>query len=127
MVPKYEASGNAKALALIKKMSPAAWRHIHLNGHYTFRSDGQIIDLDAIVAGLEVGWRNFLGFGLTPPKRENVACHAAFQVCTSTERVSGLVHTLRFAATSPVSPTRPARRVAPEIPTETRPLAPLHR
>jgi len=67
LVAKYEASGNAKALALIKKMSPAAWRHIHLNGRYTFRSDGQVIDLDAIVAGLEVGWRNFLGFGLTPP------------------------------------------------------------
>ena len=55
LVTKYEAGGNTKALALIKKMSPAAWRHIHLNGHYTFRSDGQIIDLDAIVAGLEVG------------------------------------------------------------------------
>jgi TnpA family transposase len=52
---KYEASGNAKALVLIKKMSPAAWRHIHLNGHYTFRGDGQLIDLDAIVAGLELG------------------------------------------------------------------------
>ncbi len=52
---KYEASGNAKALALIKKISPAAWRHIHLNGHYTFRDDGQLIDLDVIVAGLELG------------------------------------------------------------------------
>jgi TnpA family transposase len=46
LVSKYEASGNAKALALIKKMSPAAWRHIHLNGRYTFRSDGQVIDLE---------------------------------------------------------------------------------
>jgi hypothetical protein len=54
LLTKYEASGNAKAL-LIKKMSPAAWRHIHLNGHYTFRGDGQLIDLDAIVAGLELG------------------------------------------------------------------------
>jgi hypothetical protein len=45
-----EASGNVKALALIKKMSPAAWRHVHLNGHYTFRGGGQMIDLDAIVA-----------------------------------------------------------------------------
>ena len=52
---KYEASGNAKALALLKKLSPAAWRHVHLNGHYTFRGDGQLIDLDAIVAGLELG------------------------------------------------------------------------
>jgi hypothetical protein len=55
LLTKYEASGNAKALALIKKMSPAAWRHIHLNGHYTFRGDGQVIDLDAIVAELELG------------------------------------------------------------------------
>ena len=39
LLTKYEASGNAKALVLIKKMSPAAWRHIHLNGHYTFRGD----------------------------------------------------------------------------------------
>jgi hypothetical protein len=49
-----EASGNVKALALIKKMSPAAWRHVHLNGHYTFRGGGQMIDLDAIVAGLDL-------------------------------------------------------------------------
>lgn len=55
LLAKYEASGNAKALVLIKKMSPAAWRHIHLNGHYTFRGGGQLIDLDAIVAGLELG------------------------------------------------------------------------
>lgn len=55
LLAKYEASGNAKALALIKKISPAAWRHIHLNGHYTFRGDGQPIDLDAIVAELELG------------------------------------------------------------------------
>ena len=55
LLTKYEASGNAKALTQIKKLSPAAWRHIHLNGHYTFRGDGQVIDLDAIVAGLELG------------------------------------------------------------------------
>ena len=43
-----------KALATIEKVSPAAWRHIHLNGHYTFRGGGQAIDLDAIVAGLDL-------------------------------------------------------------------------
>lgn len=48
---KYEAAGNSKALALITKISPAAWRHILLNGHYTFQSSGKTIDLDAIVAG----------------------------------------------------------------------------
>ena len=55
LLVKYEASSKAKALALIKKMSPAAWPHIHLNGHYTFRSNGQLIDLDGIVAGLDLG------------------------------------------------------------------------
>lgn len=55
LLTKYEASQNAKALALIKKISPAAWRHLLLNGHYTFRGGGQLIDLDAIVAGLDLG------------------------------------------------------------------------
>ena len=44
-----------KALAMIKKTSPAAWRHVHLNGHYRFCGAGQIIDLDTIVAGLDLG------------------------------------------------------------------------
>lgn len=55
LLTKYEASGHAKALALIKATSPAAWRHVHLNGHYTFRSTGPIIDLDSIVAELDLG------------------------------------------------------------------------
>jgi len=45
----------AKARALIAQTSPAAWRHVLLNGHYTFHSDGQLIDLDTIVAGLNLG------------------------------------------------------------------------
>ena len=55
LLTTYEATGNAKALALIKKISPVAWRHIHLNGHYIFRGNEQVIDLDAIVMGLEWG------------------------------------------------------------------------
>ena len=57
MIAGYEASGNTKALAMIKKTSPAAWRHVHLSGHYTFRGTGPLplIDLDAIVAGLDLG------------------------------------------------------------------------
>jgi hypothetical protein len=53
LLTKCEASGNA--VALITRMSPAAWRHILLNGHYTFQSGGKMIDLDALVAGLELG------------------------------------------------------------------------
>jgi Transposase and inactivated derivatives, TnpA family len=55
LLTKYEASCNTKAVALITQMSPAAWRHILLNGHYTFQSDGKMIDLDVLVAGLELG------------------------------------------------------------------------
>jgi hypothetical protein len=55
LLTKYEASGNAKALPLITQISPTAWRHILLNGHYTFQSDGKMIDLDALVADLDLG------------------------------------------------------------------------
>lgn len=55
LLTKYKAAGNAKALTFIKKISPTAWRHIYLSGHYTFRDNGQVIDLDSIVAGLEWG------------------------------------------------------------------------
>ena len=55
VLTKYEASGNTKVLASITQISPAAWRHILLNGHYTFQSEGKMIDLDALVAGLELG------------------------------------------------------------------------
>ena len=54
LLTRYEASPNEKALAIIKKISPAAWCHVHLNGHYTFRGIGQAIDLDAIVAALNL-------------------------------------------------------------------------
>lgn len=54
ILDKYEASPKLKILTLIKKVSPAAWRNIHFNGHYAFRDKGQNIDLDAIVAKLEL-------------------------------------------------------------------------
>ena len=54
LLTKYEAGGNTKARASITPISPAAWRHILLNGHYTFHSDGTLIDLDAMVAGLDL-------------------------------------------------------------------------
>jgi len=54
LLTRYEANQNTRALALIKTFSPAAWRHLLLNGHYTFRGGGQVIDLDAVVAGLDL-------------------------------------------------------------------------
>ncbi len=55
LLTKYEASDNTKVLALITQISPAAWRHILLNGHYTFQCNGKMIDLDALGSGLELG------------------------------------------------------------------------
>ena len=45
---KYLAEGNERALTILKKISPAAWRHIHFQGHFIF-SDDEIINLDAII------------------------------------------------------------------------------
>ncbi len=48
LVVKYE--GNPRILTLIKKISPAARRHLLMNGHYTFGGSGGVIDLGAIVS-----------------------------------------------------------------------------
>jgi hypothetical protein len=45
---KYEAEGDQKALAMLKKISPVAWQHIHFQGHFIFSGD-KIIDLDEII------------------------------------------------------------------------------
>jgi hypothetical protein len=46
--------GNAKGIEVLAQISPVAWQHILLNGHYTFQSSNEIIDLDALVAGLRL-------------------------------------------------------------------------
>ena len=45
---KYEAEGNKKGLAVLKKISPVAWRHIHFQGHLIFSGD-KVIDIDSII------------------------------------------------------------------------------
>jgi hypothetical protein len=50
-----EASGNTKALELITQVSPAAWRHPLLNGHYTLQSGDKTIDLDTLLVRLDLG------------------------------------------------------------------------
>ena len=52
LLNKFDVTNSPKILALIKKISPVAWRHIHLNGHYAFKSHRQPIDLDALVLGV---------------------------------------------------------------------------
>ncbi|ENJ5949296.1 Tn3 family transposase, partial [Salmonella enterica] len=54
LLTKCESTGNSKALSVLTQISPAAKRHILLNGHYTFQSDGKVIDLDVLVAGVEL-------------------------------------------------------------------------
>jgi TnpA family transposase len=51
---KYEAEGNQKALEILRKISPVAWRHIHFQGHFIF-SEEHIIDLDEIIRKLTLG------------------------------------------------------------------------
>ena len=55
VLAKCEVENNSKAIGLIKKISPVAWRHIMLNGYYTFQSDGKTLDLDELIAGLKLG------------------------------------------------------------------------
>lgn len=47
-------AGDEKALDLLRRISPAAWQHLHFLGHYAFRDKRRPIDLDAILA--EINW-----------------------------------------------------------------------
>jgi TnpA family transposase len=65
LLTKFEASGNAKALAFLTQISPA-WRHILLNGHYTFHAMAN--DRPGCARGGAGSWDdgNFGGSGLQP-------------------------------------------------------------
>ena len=54
LLERYQDAGNQKAIQLLQKISPVAWRHIHLLGRYMFRDRGQPIDLDALLAGISL-------------------------------------------------------------------------
>jgi len=47
------AAGNEKALDLLRRISPAAWQHLHFLGHYAFRGKHNPIDLEAVLAGID--------------------------------------------------------------------------
>ena len=42
--------GNQKALELLMRISPVTWQHIHFLGHYAFRDKKHPIDLEGILA-----------------------------------------------------------------------------
>jgi len=53
LLSRHLATGNEKALDLLRRISPVAWRHLHFIGHYAFRDKRQPIDLEAILAGID--------------------------------------------------------------------------
>ena len=53
LLEKFEATGNKKGLAMLKKISPVAWGHIHFQGHFKF-ADEVSIDLDAIIEKMDL-------------------------------------------------------------------------
>jgi TnpA family transposase len=52
ILTKSEADNTSE---LLRRISPVAWQHILLNGHYSFLNDGKVIDMDALVAELKLG------------------------------------------------------------------------
>ena len=38
-----------KQLKVLKKTSPAAWRHLHFTGHFTFYTNKKNIEIDQII------------------------------------------------------------------------------
>lgn len=55
LLKRLETEGNEKAIEALTRISPVAWQHILLNGHYTFQNSNELIDLDTLVAGLKLG------------------------------------------------------------------------
>jgi hypothetical protein len=52
LLERFHANGNDKAIALLQKISPVAWQHIHFLGHYTFRENKHLIDLETMLANV---------------------------------------------------------------------------
>ncbi len=55
LLRRLETEGNEKSIEALTRISPVAWQHILLNGHYTFQNNNELIDLDTLVAGLKLG------------------------------------------------------------------------
>ena len=52
LLEKYQREGNRGAIRKLQQISPVAWQHIHLLGHYVFCSNKHKIDLEALIAKL---------------------------------------------------------------------------
>jgi hypothetical protein len=54
LLKKYQKLGDNKSFQKILKISPVAWRNVHLSGHYTFCSNKNLIDLEKIISELNM-------------------------------------------------------------------------
>ncbi|MBC8950056.1 putative resolvase [Xenorhabdus sp. TS4] len=54
LLERFEAEENVKGIDALMRISPVAWHHILLNGHYTFKNSNEIIDLDTLVMRLKL-------------------------------------------------------------------------
>jgi len=54
LLEKYQKLGDSKAIQKILKVSPVAWRNVHLSGYYTFCSNRNLIDLEKIISELNL-------------------------------------------------------------------------
>jgi len=52
LLEKYKRESNHRAIRKLQRISPVAWQHIHLLGHYVFCSNKHAIDLEALIAKL---------------------------------------------------------------------------
>ncbi len=56
LLEKFQQNNNQEAIKKLLKISPVAWQHIHLLGHYIFCSNKNPIDLDELVAIFSEEW-----------------------------------------------------------------------
>jgi hypothetical protein len=52
LLQRYQAAGDQKAIAALRKISPVACQHVHFLGRYLFRGNRQPIDLAALLANV---------------------------------------------------------------------------
>ena len=52
LLEKYKREKNKRAIKKLKRISPVAWQHIHMLGHYVFCSNKHSIDLEMLIAKL---------------------------------------------------------------------------
>jgi TnpA family transposase len=52
LLDRHKNADDEKFLALLRKISPIAWQHIHFLGHYAFRNNYNPIDLESMLANI---------------------------------------------------------------------------